>query len=137
MSTTPTTELNPSEAVNITLANGSVIKGATLQEAFDNLRGMYENTQSWAREQKQKAEDAAAEAERLRQEYAERQAAEIQPQTMQPYDRERYFELLNEDPLQAQNYLDQIRFGTQDPVGEFQRMRQSVDSLEACPKIEV
>jgi len=126
---TPTTAVNPSEAINLTLANGSVVKGQNLQEAFDNLRSMYEHTQGWAREQKLKAEEASAEAERLRQEQAERQAVE-RPQPTGGYSPEEYYQLLNTDPIAAQNYLDQQRFGSSDPVGELNYLRNKVDGLD-------
>lgn len=99
---------------------------------FGNLQKMYLDTTSWAKEQKQKAQDAEAEAERLRAEVEQRQGTIQQAETHQNsgFDSERYYQLLNEDPLAAQNYMDQIRFGVQDPVGAFNQMRQSADSAQ-------
>src|SRR5215472_9559087 len=123
---TPTETTAAPEPINLTLGDGSVVKGATLREAFDHLREMKENTSRWAKEQQDKAEQLAAENEKLRQEEDERQRTIQEAATPQNtgFDREQYHALLNEDPIAAQNYVDQVRFGVTDPVSAFHAMRE-------------
>ena len=131
MSTGPITP----DGIEVTLGDGSVVKGATLQEAFDNLKAMKESTAKWAREQRDRNEELAAENERFRQEQEERErlAAEAAepPQTTQAgYSPETYYDLLNSDPIAAQNYIDQARFGVTDPVAAFGQMRADQEYLQ-------
>jgi hypothetical protein len=96
---------------------------------------MKEHSSAYAREQKQRAEELTAENERLRQQaeewqHAQQREAELAAQAQQPaaFDSARYYELLNEDPIAAQNYVDQWRFGVPDPVGAFNAMVQEVSN---------
>jgi|SRR5215469_12568332 len=122
------------EGIRVQLADGSVVTGANLEEAFKNLQSMKEHSSAYAREQKQKAEELAQENERLRQqneewERAQQRERELAAQRQQPtFDSERYYQLLNEDPIAAQNYVDQWRFGVPDLVGAFNAMVQEVSN---------
>jgi len=109
------------------------LSAPNIEEAFEHLKKMKEDTVSFAREQKQKAEELAQENARLRQqqedwERAQQREAELAAQAQQPasFDSARYYELLNDDPIAAQNYVDQWRFGVPDPVGVFNAMVQEV-----------
>ena len=119
-------EIVEQKPVELTLGDGTVVKGASLEEAFKTVAKMKEDT---AAELKRVGE----EAERYK-EQAETYGSELQ-QYKQPevkdgeFDKNKYYKLLNEDPREAANYLDAYRFGTPDPVQRFGEIGQKVDSL--------
>ena len=123
MSTTP---LTPEQPIEVTLGDGSVVKGATLQEAFDNLRTMKENTVRWAKEEKQRADDLAAENARLQEEIEQRQQTIQQAATHQDtgFSDDEYYEKLNTSPLEATKYALSALFGVADPVAAMNAMRE-------------
>lgn len=123
---TATVTPQPGTPIEIKLGDGSVIKGANLEEAIQNAAKRVEDNVSAYRTEKQKREEAEAEASRLRTELESKT-----PQTTgDGFQKDRYYQLLNEDPIAAQNYVDQYRFGVQDPVAAFNGMRQSVDAIQ-------
>lgn len=126
MSTTPTTP-DPSRPIEIELGNGMVIKGSNFEEAIQNAKKIVTDNVTAYRTEKEKREQAEAEAERLRQEAEQRQNVIEQASTPRQnagFDSERYYQLLNDDPMAAQNYMDQVRFGVADPVRAFHAMRE-------------
>ena len=113
--------------VRVQLADGSVVVGANLEEAFNNLKTMKKNASNAKLQAEQERDTLQQENARLRQqqeewEHAKEREAELAAQAQQPasFDSARYYELLNEDPIAAQNYVDQWRFGVPDPVAAFQ-----------------
>lgn len=110
--------------VEIKLGDGSVIKGATYEEAIQVAVKRVEDNQAAYREQKKRADEAEAEAARLRDSQAKPAVQETGA-----FQREKYYQMLNDDPVAAQNYIDQHRFGTADPVGDFNRMRAQIDDF--------
>lgn len=123
---TATVTPQPGQPIEIKLGDGSVIKGANLEEAIQNAVKRVEDNVSAYKTEKQKREEFEAEAARLRHELE----AKTQPASTDGFSKDRYYQLLNEDPISAQNYMDQYRFGVQDPVAAFNGMRQSVDAIQ-------
>lgn len=127
MSTAPVTSDSP---VEVKLGDGSVVKGANLDEAFKNLATMKENasaaikrTSDELEAERQRAAGLAAEVERLKH---------PQPVNDGKFNNSKYWELMNADPIAAQNYLDQARFGFESPdqvVPAFNQMRTQVDNM--------
>lgn len=112
--------------VELTLGDGTVVKGANMDEAFKNLAKMKEDTAAALKA-------AREEADRFRQE-SEQYGSELQRYKNPPpkdgeFNKNEYYRLLNEDPLEAQNYLDRQRFGTEDPVGAFNQMQEKVQAM--------
>ena len=126
MSTQPITADQP---VELKLGDGSVVKGANLQEAFDNLKTMKEN-----------ASKAKMDAERERDQYRQQveslqqQVEQSRPRTQddgKSFNKEHYYSLLNQDPIEAQDYIDRYRW-EMDPKQVRQRFEyigQQVDNL--------
>lgn len=120
------TETVEQKPIELTLGDGTVVKGKDYDEALKNLAKMKEDTAN------------ALKAERERRELLENQFAQTQAEVEAlkapkhkdgEFDKGRYYQLLNDDPIEAQNYLDVFRFGTPDPVGRFDEIGQKVDSL--------
>ena len=128
--------------IEVKLGDGSVVKGANLEDAFKNLSEMKVNASN-AIVEKQRLYDAEkTEKERLARELEETklalEAAKKPPEKPKPastdeaYNKDTYFQLLGEDPARAQDYLDAYRFGIDSPdkVREtFNGMRERVDYL--------
>lgn len=113
--------------IEIKLGDGSVIKGANMEEAIQNAVKRVEDNVTAYKTEKQKREEAEAEAARLRGELD----AKVTPHDDgKGFAKDRYYQLLNDDPLAAQNYLDQYRFGVPDPVAAFNGMRVAVDAIQ-------
>lgn len=123
---TSTVTPQPGTPIEIKLGDGSVIKGSNLEEAIQNAVKRVEDNVSAYKTERQKREEAEMEAARLRGELE----ARTPPASSDAFAKDRYYQLLNEDPIAAQNYLDQYRFGVQDPVAAFNGMRQSVDAIQ-------
>lgn len=119
-----TAQVTPeSKPVELTLGDGSVVKGANLEEAFNNLKTMKENASGEIRRQKEELQRLQQERDSLALQAQKRP----EPEPTNGFSKERYYQLLNDDPIAAQNYMDQVRFGTQDPVGAFNQMRQNIE----------
>lgn len=116
--------------IELKLADGAVIKAATAEEALKIAAKMYEDTKNYAKDEK-----AQREAMEARIASIEARAAEASKPKLQAgqFDNERYFKLLNEDPVSAANYLDAHRFGVQDPSqvpGMFQGMQTDLSVMK-------
>src|SRR5690242_3754133 len=102
-----TTAVTP---IEIKLGDGSVIKGANLEEALQNATKRVEDNVSAYKTEKQRADEQAAEAARWKAE-AERLKNPPKPKVEGQFDNDRYFKLLNEDPVAATDYYFEYRFG--------------------------
>lgn len=114
--------------VELTLKTGEVIKAANYEEALKIAVGMAENTKDVYREEKTKREALEAQVASLSSQVQSLNKPPIQDGK---FDRDRYYKLLNEDPIQAQNYLDGQRFGI-DPSRVptyFQEMNQTISEV--------
>lgn len=126
MSTPPVTP----EPIEVKLGDGSVVKGANLEEAFNNLKTMKENASSAIKTtrdeldaERQRAAGLAAELDKFKHPPAADNGK---------FSNDKYYTLLNSDPIAAQNYLDAARFGFDAPeqvVPSFTSMRTQIDSM--------
>ena len=123
-------ETAPQKEINITLGDGSVIKADSWEEAVKVAAKMKEDTSAALKTER-------AEREALKQQLESIQAQMVQANQPKPdpngFDKQRYFELLNNDPVMAQNYVDAHRFGLGDPSqvpGYFTNMANSISVME-------
>lgn len=118
--------------IKVTLGDGSVVEGATLEEAFKNVSDMKVNTANAWREEKMRAQNAEAEAQRLREENARLKAPAPAPVADGAFSKERYYSLLNDDPMAAHDYVFEHRFGQKpdDFAAGYQQVAQKVSAFE-------
>ena len=123
------TPVNP--GFEFKLADGSVVKAENVEEAFKTVAKMKEDTSAALKEERTKREEME---QRMNQLQAEVQARNT-PSAHEDgkFDKDRYFRLVGEDPMMAQNYLDAYRLGIGSPEqvpGYFQNAFRSLSNLE-------
>lgn len=118
--------------MELKLANGNVIKAPTYEEALKVAVKMTEDTQAALKKEREEWTQKSSELETRVNELA----AQIPKPKVEPtngFDNQRYWTLLNQDPIAAQNYMDAHRFGIPDPaqVPEyFQTMDKKINNFE-------
>jgi hypothetical protein len=117
-----------SPGIELKLENGMVIKGDNAEEALKSAAKIIEDNVKSYRETK-------AELDRLSAQFQEFQSRPPAPppKTEASNFKERYYQLLNEDPIEAQNYLDSVRFGIQKPSdvpARFNEMYERISVLD-------
>jgi hypothetical protein len=115
--------------IELKLENGNIIKAENSDEALKIAAKMIEDNSKAYRETKSKLDDMATQMATLQQ----RVDTPPPAANTNGFSKDRYYQLLNEDPLNAQNYVDAYRFGINDPQqvpGFFTNMYQSVTNLE-------
>lgn len=114
----------------LTLKDGSVVKAESVDEAIKMVAKMKEDTSAALRTERESREQIQAQLTQLQQDIAKSK----QPAREEgAFDRERYYRLVSEDPIAAQNYVDAARFGIADPSQVphyFQQMQVSLSKLE-------
>jgi hypothetical protein len=109
----PVAEPAVQQPIEIKLVTGEVIKAATYEEALKVAVKMQEDTHKTLREEKEARERLEASQASLASEVAKLRQP---PQTNgNGFDKNRYWELMNTDPVMAQNYVDAYRFGIDTP----------------------
>lgn len=112
--------------VEIKLGDDSVVKGASLDDAFKNLAEMKVNASKAIKEtrdaldaEKQRRESIETELSSIKAELEKAKNPPPPPPKKQTddkdFNKDTYFQLLGEDPRKAQNYLDAYRFGIENP----------------------
>lgn len=98
--------------IELKLKTGEVIKASTAEEALNIAVKMTEDTKDVYRTEKAAREQLESQVASL----AAQVAAQNKPAPVQngQFDKDRYYKILNEDPIHAQNYLDAHRFGLQE-----------------------
>jgi hypothetical protein len=89
------------------LSDGSKIKATSYEEAFNKAVDMKVNTAAALRDRERQIEELQAKIS---------QQPPVQPTppaSTTAFDQKHYWELMNQDPLQAQQYMDAARFGVQ------------------------
>lgn len=115
--------------IELKLENGNVIKAATAEEALKVAAKMIEDNSKAYRETK-------ASLDTLQTQYStvQQQIEALKPkETPDGFDKDRYYQLLNENPIAAQNYVDSYRFGIGDPEAvpaRFNEMYEKVTALD-------
>lgn len=120
----------PNQPIELTLGDGSVVKGANLQEAFDNLKKMKEDTSAALKQQREQLAGVQTQYETVQQEI-ERLKNPPRQDDGKTFQKDQYYQLLNQDPMAAQDYLDRYRWDM-DPVQvrqQFSNMAQQVSEL--------
>jgi hypothetical protein len=112
------------------LGDGTVVKAANWEEAFQKVAEMKVNTATALRDRERQIEE-------LRGVTQTQQTQQIDTQTDQGFNQKAYWELMNADPVAAQNYLDSFRLGVDNPANVpllFNEMRNvsvfSADNFE-------
>ena len=121
--------------IEVKLGDGSVVKGANMEDAFKNLSEMKVNASNAILEKQRLYENEKTERERIAQELADAKAALAvatkPPEVKKPvvdekaFSKDTYFQILGEDPAKAQDYLDAYRFG----IGEPEKVREVFNSM--------
>lgn len=114
--------------IELKLETGEVIKAPNAEEALKIAVKMAEDTKAAYHKQKETNEQLAAQQAALAAQVADLRKP---PQSNSGFDKQKYFQLLNDDPVMAQNYVDAHRFGISDPAGVpqyFQQMAQDIST---------
>src|SRR6185437_464096 len=113
----------------MTLGDGTVVKGANMEEAFKVLAKMKEDTAAALRAERQKVEEFSGQVEQLR---GEVQRAK-QPVKVEDgkFSSQKYYELLNQDPDAANSYWFETKFGVKPEVAaqNINQVEQRVSNL--------
>jgi hypothetical protein len=114
--------------IELKLENGMVIKGENAEEALKSAAKIIEDNVKSYRETK-------AQLDQLNSQFQEFQsrAAQPPPPPIQPggFDKDRYYKLLNEDPVTANDYWFEHRTGRkiEEVMGDFQGIQAKVDEF--------
>jgi len=122
------TPANPTTGIELKLNNGQVIKAESIEEALKTAVKMVEDSTSYARETNKKLEDLQGQFSVVQAQVAA--ATARKEPSANGFDKDRYYQLLHDDPLAAANYVDQVRYGVEDPVRYLQTMDTKLSALE-------
>jgi len=115
--------------IELKLANGNVIKAENAEEALKVAAKMIEDNSAAYRETKASLDTMQTQYQTLEQRI---EAMKPKPEPTNGFDKDKYYQLLHDDPIRAQNYLDGQRFGV--PADEvpqyFTGMYQKVTAME-------
>lgn len=126
-------EIQTQQGVELKLANGNIIKAPTYEEALKVAVKMTEDTQAALKAEREAASAKTQELEARVNELANQIPKPAPAANGNGFDNQRYWQLLNSDPLAAQNYLDSVRFGIGNPEavpGYFQRMDERINNFD-------
>lgn len=114
----------------MTLGDGTVVKGANMEEAFKVLAKMKEDTAAAYKAEKLQREQLASQVDELRTEV---QRAKQPPARVEDgkFNKDRYYELLNQDPDAANSYWFESKFGAKPEAlaQDYQATQQRVSNL--------
>src|SRR5215469_9717447 len=112
--------------IELKLDNGMVIKGENAEEALKSAAKIIEDNVKYSRETKAQLEQLQQQFNAVQQQV---QAQKPKEESHNGFAKDKYYQLLNEDPLEAQNYLDAYRFGIADPDQVPQRFNQMYEKI--------
>lgn len=121
---------NPTQGFEYKLADGTVVKAETIEEAFKTVAKMKEDTAAALRESRQSREELQQQMNQLQVEVTRRNQPAADPHQ---FNREHYYRLVGEDPVAAANYVDSYRYGIPDPAqvpAYFQDSFQKLNKME-------
>lgn len=126
-----TSAVTPDKPLEFTLGDGTVVKAPNMEEAFKIVAKMKEDTAAALKAEREKAATLENEKLRLESEVSRRSQPQPTNGSGPQFDKQHYYEMLNSDPLAAQDYVDAFRFGLpQDQVRPaFNRMQQDVSEM--------
>jgi hypothetical protein len=121
---------NPTAGFEYTLADGSKVKAENVEEAFKTVAKMKEDTATALKEERSRREEMEARLNAIQAEVQQRN--QPTPQAGQ-FDKDRYYRLMGEDPIQANRYLLAHDLGIDDPNQVpvyFQNAQATISKLE-------
>lgn len=115
----------------MTLGDGSVVKGATMEEAFQNLAKMKVDTANALKTEREEKTRLAGQVQTYEQTISQMNQPKKEVRNGE-FDKDEYYRLLNADPVAANDYYFQYRFGRnpEEFNAEYQRFGQTVSVLE-------
>lgn len=106
-----TPAVTPDKPLEFTLGDGTVVKAPNMEEAFKIVAKMKEDTAAALKTERDKATAAETERQRLADELHRKNNPQPANGNGPQFDKQHYYEMLNSDPMAAQDYLDAFRFG--------------------------
>ena len=119
------TPSNPATGIELKLENGNVIKADNPEEALKVAAKMIEDNSRAYRETKASLESVQSQMQTLQQQIEQQR----KPVDTNAFNRDNYYKLLNEDPIEAQNYLDAHRFGIDSPENVPRRFNEMYEKI--------
>jgi hypothetical protein len=119
-----------STPIELRLENGNVIKAENAEEALKVAAKMIEDNSKAYRETKATLDTLQSSYQTLEQRV---ESLKPKPEPTNGFDKDKYYQLLHDDPITAQNYLDAQRFGIAEPrdvPGYFTGMYEKVSALD-------
>lgn len=116
--------------IELKLDNGNVIKADNAEEALKVAAKMIEDNSKAYRETKATLDSMQGQFQTLQQQIEQQKRP---PADSNAFQKDEYYKLLNEDPIEAQNYLDAHRFGIQEPdqvPRRFNEMYEKISVLD-------
>ncbi len=118
------------QGIELKLENGNVIKAENAEEALKVAAKMIEDNSKAYRETKASLDTLQNQYQTVQQQI---ESLKPKPEPVNGFDKDKYYQLLHDDPIRAQNYLDSQRFGVQNPdevPGFFTEMHQKISALD-------
>ena len=119
------TPSNPTTGIELKLENGNVIKAENAEEALKVAAKMIEDNSRAYRETKSSLDSVQSQMQSLQQQIEQQR----KPADMNAFQKDEYYKLLNDDPIEAQNYLDAHRFGISNPSQVPQRFNEMYEKI--------
>lgn len=115
--------------IELKLENGNVIKAENAEEALKVAAKMIEDNSKAYRETKASLDSLQTNYQSLEQRI---ESLKPKPEPTNGFDKDKYYQLLHDDPIRAQNYLDGSRFGVpaDDVPQYFIGLSQKVTAME-------
>jgi len=118
---------NQSQEIELKLANGNVIKAPNAEEALKIAAKMIEDNSAAYRETKASLDGMQSQYQTMQQ-----QIEALRPkETSTGFDKDKYYQLLHDDPLKAADYQDSYRFGVDNPREYLANLSQKVEILDS------
>lgn len=120
--------------IEVKLGDGSVVKADNIEEAFQKVAKMKEDTAAELKRTRDELQGFKSQFEDFQRKEQEREVAARRQEAVKDgkFDSERYYQLLNTDPVAANDYYFEYRFGRkpEDFNNEYQRVQQQVSVFE-------
>ena len=117
---------NPTPGIELKLENGNVIKAENAEEALKVAAKMIEDNSKAYRETKASLDTMQNQFQSLQQQVEQQRRP---PADDSKFNKDEYYKRLNDDPLDAQNYLDAFRFGISTPEDVPRRFTEMYEKI--------
>jgi hypothetical protein len=119
----------PTPGFEYTLADGSKVKAENIDEAFKTVAKMKEDTATALKEERARREEMEQRLNVIQAEIQQRNRPAAPPEGA--FDKDRYYRLVGEDPIQANRYLLAYDLGIPDPNQVPQYFQQAQATISA------